>query len=143
MAATGAVFTRVSRLSRIAPAESATSWAVSPIVFSLSLRNGPTFSATPSTLSASVWVPSATFSEPSWRSPAPLSSFLRPLDSLPLPLLASFNPSARSLEPFSALAVPVSSLSAPLAALTVAPWMSEKEMKIWSRKDREAFVDAA
>lgn len=39
--------------------------------------------------------------------------------------------------------MPPLSLSAPLAAFSVAPWMSENEMKILSRNDREAFVDAA
>ena len=128
---------------RIAPEESATSLAVSPMVFSLSFRNGPIFLSIPLTLSASVCVPSATRREPSSRSPAPLLSFFRPVDSLPLPSLASFRPSARSLEPFSALPMPPSSRSAPFAAFTVAPWMSENDTKIRSRNDRDAFVDAA
>jgi hypothetical protein len=141
--ATGAAFTRAPRWLRIAPDESATSRAVSPMVFSLPFRKGPILASTPLTLSASVCVPAATCSEPSSRSPAPLVSFVRPLESLPLPSLASFRPAARSLEPFSALPMPPLSLSAPFAALTVCPWMSENEMKILSRKDRDAFVDAA
>ncbi len=39
--------------------------------------------------------------------------------------------------------MPPFSLSAPRAAFTVSPWMSEKETKIWSRKDREVLVEAA
>ncbi len=143
LAAVGAVFARVSRCLRITPEESATSRAVSPMVFSLSLRNGPTLPAVLLTLSASACVPSATRFEPSSRSPAPVCSFFRPLASFPLPPRASFRPSARSLEPFSALPMPPLSLSAPFAAFTVSPWMSENETKIRSRKDREVFVDAA
>lgn len=72
-----------------------------------------------------------------------MSSFLRPLASLPLPPLASFSPSARSLEPFSAFPMPLFSLSAPRAAVTVLSWMSEKDTKILSRKPREALDEAA
>ncbi|CAM5582643.1 hypothetical protein SVIOM74S_08382 [Streptomyces violarus] len=143
LAAVGAVFARVSRFLRITPEESATSRAVSPMVFSLPLRKGPSLSAYVLTLSASFRVPSATRFEPSATSPAPLWSFFRPVDRSPLPSLASFRPSARSLEPFSAFPMPPLSSSAPFAAFTVLPWMSENETKILSRNDRDVFVDAA
>lgn len=143
VAAKGAPFTRPSRLLRIAPEESATRRAVSAMVPPLSLRYGLKPPAAPLTLSASACVPAETFREPFSRSPAPLSSFFTPPASSPLPAFASFRPSARSLDPFLAVPTPPLSLSAPLAAFSVASWMPEKEMKIRSRKEREALVDAA
>ncbi len=142
-AAAGAFFTRESRFSRSAPDESATNRAVSPMVFSLSSRKGPTRSAAPLTLPASFSVPSATRFEPFSRSPAFVSSFFSPSDRSPLPSSASLSPSARSLEPFSALPTPPLISSAPFAAFTVSPWMSEKETKIRSRNARDALPDAA
>lgn len=66
-----------------------------------------------------------------------------PLESRPLPDLASLRPSARSLEPFFAFVRPLSRSSAPLAAFAVASCRPEKSMKIRSRKPREALADAA
>ncbi|CAM5360029.1 hypothetical protein STANM309S_05863 [Streptomyces tanashiensis] len=88
-------------------------------------------------------MPFATLREPPSRSLAPLSSFFRPAARSPLPALASVRPSDRLLEPFFALSTPCLRSAAPLAAFAVASWMSEKEMKILSRKVREDFVEAA
>ncbi len=142
-AAAGALFTSRSRLCRTAAEASATSTAVSRMDFPLSLKKGRTSPAMPLTLSARSWVPPATWPEPVASSREPWFSLTMPSESFLLPALESLRPSARSLEPFLAFVMPPLRSSAPLAASAVLSCRSEKLMKMRSRKDREAFVEAA
>lgn len=116
---------------------------MSPIFLPLSRRYGRACAAAPLTRSASCWVPLAISRVPVTSSEAPESIFFRPVARPLLPFLVFPTPSTRSSEPFFALPTPSFRSLAPLAAFSVASWMSENEMKILSRNERDDFVDAA